>query len=143
MVGVDGGDPVRGGGRGGEVGEVERHDHLGPRLDGGRQDVVIVLVGQGQRRDPRLVASDLGLRDRPHQLGTGQVGAIGQEVAGPFLVDGVGPAGADQANAGQVEQQVAERGRVEDAGIVDGADRLRISSPAPAPGPGRPTPPGP
>src|SRR4051794_14845232 len=54
----------------------------------------IVLVGQGQRRDPRLEAPDPGLGDRPlHQgpgplqLGSGQVGPIGQEVAGPFLVD--------------------------------------------------------
>src|SRR5438093_4425623 len=84
--------------RGGrEVGEVEGNDHIGVDLDGGREDMAVLRVGQGQGVDERLIVfdqtiADMGLHERPgaRQLRGRQIGPVRQQMTDP-LVDPLRP----------------------------------------------------
>ena len=76
--------------------EVPGDEHICLSSDGSCQDMRIIRVGQAQRLDERLIPVDQGIWDsRVHQPpGPGQpfgrqIGAVQQQVPGPFVLGSV------------------------------------------------------
>ena len=104
-----------------EVSEVEGHDHRRLCRDGGRKHVPVILVGQCEGGDESFVTLNQALGidlvhqgARPLQLLASQVGAVGENRAGPLLVDGVRPARLVDRLRRQPEKDIAQGGGIED-----------------------------
>lgn len=115
---------------GGEVAQIVGHDHVGPGVDRGRQDVAVIGIGQVQARDQRFVAVHEAVAHvQIHQLACalelddGQVRPLPEHVADPLVMDGVGPLGPETIGQRQLKQQVPQRRGVKDTGIVKGRER--------------------
>ena len=50
----------------------------------------------------------------------GQAGIVLEDIPHPFLMDGVGPPGSYESGLREPDEQVAQRGWVEDVRVVDG-----------------------
>src|ERR1017187_5294392 len=55
---------------------------------------------------------------RPVQLFRFQVGAVGKQIAGPFVVNGIRPFGPEQPRHCQTNKQVSQGGRIQDTGVI-------------------------
>ena len=135
-----------------EVLEVEGHDQARARVNRGGHHMTVVRVGQLDRRDQVLKPGDQAVADMAvHQLACSvqllgcEIGPTGQHVARPLVVDRVTPARPVQIRQRQMHQQIAQRCRVEHAGVIDdGEVRTHpVSTPCRVPGPGPPTHPAP
>jgi len=109
-----------------EIAKVEGDDYIGPAPNRGGQDMPVVRIGKNNGRNQVFVVSDQAIAYMDvHQgasaleLFTTQVRPILQDVSNPFVMDGVSPFSAKKAGQGQVHQKVAQRGWVEDTGVVN------------------------
>ena len=55
----------------------------------------------------------------PGQARWGEVRPVRQDVPNPLVVDFIRPAGLEQVRQRQLHQEVAERGRVQDTGVIE------------------------
>ncbi len=90
------------------------------------QDVPIIDIGEGQCRDEGLVFGDETIGYvLVHELATSSearwrdVRPIDQDVPRPLVMNLVRPTSLEQVRKGKLHQQVAQRGRVQDARIVE------------------------
>jgi hypothetical protein len=126
LVGVDGLDPEAFQYRRREIAEVERDDESRFAVDRRGQHVTVIGVGKRQGRDEGLVLGDEAIGDVIiHQLATSseaggrEIGTIGGDVPRPLVMDLLGPTGLEEVREGELHEQIAERGRVQDAGVVE------------------------
>jgi len=57
---------------------------------------------------------------RPFQLGTVTMGLVAHQGLDPLAVDVGGPSAANDVHRGQLQQQIADRGRVKHIGVEKG-----------------------
>ena len=126
LIRMDGLDVVLAKNRCREIAQVERDDDANSAMNRRRQHMAIIGVGKGQRRAESLVPGDEAIGDvlvhEPPTSGKacGQdIGAISQDVSGPLRVDLFRPASLEQLREGKLHEQVAQRGRVKNAGVVE------------------------
>lgn len=122
-------DPVPSQRGGGKVLQVLGHDDIGPAVNRSRQDVPVMGIGQGERRNQfvkarhqRIAHVEIHQVADPGQLVPRQVGTILQDAADSFLVNPLGPAYTEQVRQCQVHQQAAEFRRRQHAGIEQGGE---------------------
>jgi len=89
----------------------------------------VFRVGQGQCWDQLPIAGHEAIPDIVVHQAAGSFQLLGskirpvlQEVPNPLFVDLVGPLGTEQVRHGELHQQVAERCRIENAGVVEGSE---------------------
>ena len=100
--------------------QIECDDNVRPALDGSCHDVAIIRVRQGDYIDQRLIACDeavfrVGVHQISQQgpLGRVYVRPVRRRSSDPLLMDGACPARAEHLRGRELQQQVAERHRVE------------------------------
>ena len=113
----------------GKVPEVEGDDQVCTAVDRCCEHMVITVIGEAQRRYQVLVARNkavlrVGVHEVPRSLEllAAQIGAGLEQAPDPFLVDLVRPPGSEEARHCQVEEEVPQRRRVEDAGVVENCE---------------------
>ena len=91
-----------------------------------REHMPVVRVGKSQGRDKVLVPGDQAVGNvlvheapAPSKAFRREIGAIGKDASCPLVVDFVSPAGLERVREGELHEQVPERHRVEDTGIID------------------------
>jgi hypothetical protein len=112
-----------------EISQVEGYDYISPAANRSRQDVSLVGVGKRDGSNQVLVVRNQAIADMDiHQgagafeLLAGQVRPIFQEAPNPLIMNSVGPFRAKKVGQGQVHQQIAQRGRIQDASIANGGE---------------------
>ena len=117
-------DPFGGQDAAREIGAVEGDDRLGPARDGGGQDVDIVLIGQMQARFEPLVGRRCWPWGRPRAPAPLSPRASASSAAPwraaarrPFLQDAVGPQRREKPRPRRAQQDLAQDGGVEHAGV--------------------------
>ncbi len=105
--------------------QTERDNESGSAMNRRCQDMPISDIGEGQRRDEGLVLGDEAIGYvLVHELATSSeargrdVRPIEQDVFRPLVMNLVRPTSREPVRKGKLYQQVAERGRVQDARIV-------------------------
>jgi len=109
-----------------EIRQVVGDDHARLAADGRCEYVPVIGVGQVEMIDETFMTGDQTVRYRKvHQLARplnllrSQVRPILQHRARPFLVYALGPARPEQIGQRQAQQQIAQRCRIENTGIVN------------------------
>ncbi len=112
---------------GGKVREVVGHDDAGAGPDGGGQHMPVIGIRQRQGLDQVFVAGYEAVAHRLVHQGSGpgqplrrKLRIVLEDVAKPLVVDRVRPPGADQPCLGEPDEEVTQRGRVQDIRVVDG-----------------------
>ena len=107
-----------------EVAQVPGDDHAGTRSDRRRDDMPVMGVRQMDAGYDSLVTVDQSIGDgTDHQgpgggdLGGSDVRPVGQQIAGPLVLDLSRPACLEQSGNGELNQQVSYHRRIEDIGV--------------------------
>jgi hypothetical protein len=126
LIRVDGLDGELAKDRRREIAQIERDNEASSAVNRRRQDVSVIDIGEGQRRDEGLVFGDEAIGDvLVHELALSSetrgrdIRPIGQDVSRPLIMNLVRPTRLEQVREGKLHEQVAERGRVKDACIVE------------------------
>ena len=120
---------------------VGRDDRLGAAPDSGSDDVAVPRVRQLDVVSESFVPSHEAVVDGVAHHLTGSGEPVGGEVRAPFqdarerlVQDLVGPLCLDDPALRDPHEQIPQRGRMEDAGVVDDDKRHRLSTRARVPG---------
>ena len=107
-----------------KVFQVLRHDHVAAADDRRRENVTIVFIGQGKRRDERLIAGDKAIARMPiHQVtgalqdGTIAMRLIAKERFDPFAMNVGAPFRAVQIRDCELQKNIPHGGGIEDVGV--------------------------
>src|SRR5262249_35042375 len=111
----------------------------GTGADGSCEDVAVVRIGQRKGCDQIFVAGHQAVTHclvhqgpRARQPLIRQAWVVLEGVANPLLMDRLGPPGPHKPRLSDPDEQVAQRCRVEDVGVVDSGERLLHQSPIPS-----------
>jgi hypothetical protein len=107
-----------------EVALVESHNHAGVAADGCSEDMTVPRVGKGQTFNQDLVPGHQPGRDRPiHEVGSAidllgrEVRLVLNQVPLPLIVDLGAPARAKAPRQGKPHEEIAQRRRIQHAGV--------------------------
>ena len=119
-----------------EIVQVEGDDRLRTSPDRGGEHVPIVAIGQNETVDQPLESGDHAVRHRSrHQLARPleglrlEVEAVLEDVPEALVQDRVRPPRTHHAGVRQAHEQIAKRGRVEHACVVEDDERHRALIP--------------
>ena len=109
--------------------QVPSHDHLSAGPDRRGEHVPVIRVGKGQSPDEPLVVRDEAIPDRgAHQSSgaserdAGYLGALSLDSTEALIQDGLRPTGTDQSGLPDPNEEISERRRIEDTGVIDNND---------------------
>ena len=112
-----------------KVSKVIGHNGVRAGMYRCRNHMPVILVGQVDSRDQVVMPGNKGVASRgvhqdsrSLQLLSCQVGSIPQNASNPFLMDVISPPGTKQPRSRQLEQQIADRCRIQHAGIEYGRE---------------------
>ena len=113
-----------------EVALVEGHDHAGVAADGCSENMPVPRVGKGQTFNQDFVSGHQTVRDRPIHEVRSAIDLLGREVRPvldqiplPLIVDLGAPARTKAPGQGKPHEEIAQRRRIQHAGVVDRGER--------------------